>query len=320
MMREKGTEMKIAIAAVLAGALFFSFCFAEGPKATVPQTSLQETLVLKTEIDKVSYAVGVDTARNFVWSKVQLGQSEFLMGLSDVFSGHELLLPESGLRSAMNTYTSKMGEDASKFKLLPGHVSYALGVDMARKLKPLGIEFNLNALERGFRDISSGKELLIQGRELQLYVNSFQFEIKQRRAQSRGRSVKQSEDPTSGAPMPTDNKSIESMVTLSSGLQYKILKEGRGRKPMKTDTVEVNYRGAFTDGTEFDNSYQTGKSTTLKVEEAIPGWKEALTLMPVGSKWLLFIPPNLAYGEKGKPPLIGPNTTLFFELELLAIK
>jgi FKBP-type peptidyl-prolyl cis-trans isomerase len=314
-------KMKMIIVTVLAIVLASSLCFgAEGPKEPTSQEAVKEPLVLKTETDKISYAVGVDTARNFLWSKVELSNSDFLMGLRDVFTGNKILLTESEFREAMKIYQDQMGE-SEKVKVLPRHVSYAAGVDMAKKLKPLGVEFNLDALERGFRDIFSNKELLLKGMTLRYYINSFQLEIKQRRAQARVKAAKETGDTrTSGAPSLIGNKATSGMIKMPSGLGYKILKEGTGLRPTEVETVEVDFRGTFTNGEEFESSYRTGKSVTLEVGKAIPGWKEALTLMPVGSKWLLTVPPELAYGEKGKPPLIRPNTTLIFELELLSIK
>ena len=109
-------------------------------------------------------------------------------------------------------------------------------------------------------------------------------------------------------------------MTLPSGLQYKILKKGTGKRPTDTDTVECQYRGTLLNGTEFDSSYKRGQAASFQVSGVIPGWTEALKLMPVGSKWQLFIPGNLAYGERGAGAEIGPNATLIFEVELLAIK
>jgi FKBP-type peptidyl-prolyl cis-trans isomerase len=117
-----------------------------------------------------------------------------------------------------------------------------------------------------------------------------------------------------------ENKTKEGVKILPSGLQYKILKQGSGVQPQDADTVEVNYRGTLIDGTEFDSSYKRGQPLSFPVDGIIPGWKEALKLMPVGSKWQLFIPSSLAYGEKGAGGEIGPNATLIFEVELLAIK
>ena len=110
------------------------------------------------------------------------------------------------------------------------------------------------------------------------------------------------------------------MVTLPSGLQYKILKKGTGRSPNATDTVVTNYRGTLIDGKEFDSSYKRGRPSTFPVDQVIRGWTEALQLMKVGSKWELFIPSDLAYGPNGRGPTIGPNATLVFEIELVGIK
>ncbi len=116
------------------------------------------------------------------------------------------------------------------------------------------------------------------------------------------------------------NKKKEGVVTLPSGLQYKIIKDGSGAKPKPTDTVSVNYRGALIDGTEFDSSYKRGEPASFKVTGVIPGWTEALQLMKAGSKWQLFIPSNLAYGERGTGRDIAPNATLIFDVELLSIQ
>ena len=115
------------------------------------------------------------------------------------------------------------------------------------------------------------------------------------------------------------NKAKPGVTTLPSGLQYKVLKEGTGPKPTPTDTVECNYRGTLIDGKEFDSSYKRGEPATFPVTGVIKGWTEALQLMPVGSKWQLVLPPDLAYGERGAGADIGPNATLVFEVELLSI-
>jgi FKBP-type peptidyl-prolyl cis-trans isomerase FklB len=115
------------------------------------------------------------------------------------------------------------------------------------------------------------------------------------------------------------NKGKEGVVTLPSGLQYKILKAGTGPKPTASDSVRCNYRGTFINGTEFDSSYKSGQPATFPVTGVIKGWTEALQLMPVGSKWQLFVPADLAYGERGRPG-IEPNAALIFEVELLSIE
>lgn len=117
-----------------------------------------------------------------------------------------------------------------------------------------------------------------------------------------------------------ENKNKEGVVTLPSGLQYKVIKEGTGRTPTATDTVSTHYRGTLLDGREFDSSYKRNEPTEFPVNRVIKGWTEALQLMKEGAKWMLYIPPHLAYGERGAGGLIGPNETLIFEIELLKVK
>jgi FKBP-type peptidyl-prolyl cis-trans isomerase FklB len=116
-----------------------------------------------------------------------------------------------------------------------------------------------------------------------------------------------------------ENKKKEGIITTQSGLQYKVLKKGTGKIPKSTDTVTVNYRGTLIDGTEFDSSYRRGQPASFKVNGVIRGWTEALQLMKEGAKWQLYIPSNLAYGERGAGRNIGPNSTLIFEVELISI-
>jgi len=125
---------------------------------------------------------------------------------------------------------------------------------------------------------------------------------------------------TEGAAFLAENKTKEGVVTLPSGLQYKIIAEGTGPKPTSADTVICNYRGTLLDGKEFDSSYKRDQPATFPVGRVIKGWQEAIQLMPVGSKWRLFIPSNLAYAERGAGADIGPNATLIFEVELISIQ
>ena len=145
-------------------------------------------------------------------------------------------------------------------------------------------------------------------------------------AQARARQTALVENKKAGDAFLSQNKLKEGVVTLPSGLQYKVLKAGKGKKPADNDTVEVNYRGTLINGTEFDNSFSRGEPATFKVTGVMPGWREALQLMPVGSRWQIFIPSQLAYGEKGSGlerragRKIAPNETLIFEVALLDIK
>jgi FKBP-type peptidyl-prolyl cis-trans isomerase len=138
--------------------------------------------------------------------------------------------------------------------------------------------------------------------------------------QSQGKQTAAEENKKTGEAFLAENKKKDGVVALPSGLQYKILKAGKGKKPTDGDKVECHYRGTLIDGTEFDSSYRRGEPATFPVNGVIAGWTEALKLMPVGSKWQLFVPSQLAYKEHGAGADIGPNATLIFEVELLGIK
>jgi len=166
------------------------------------------------------------------------------------------------------------------------------------------------------KDELSGKKLLLSDEELRKTLTAYQQELRRKQMQKRNEAVLDKKK--EGDAFLAENKKKEGVVTLPNGLQYKILKAGEGKKPTADDTVEVKYRGTFIDGKEFDSS--AAATRTFKVKEVIPGWREALQLMPVNSKWQLVVPPELAYGEKGMGQAIMPNATLIFEVELVGIK
>jgi FKBP-type peptidyl-prolyl cis-trans isomerase FklB len=200
--------------------------------------------------------------------------------------------------------------------------SYAIGANIGRGMKKDGVKIDPKILSRGVSDAIAGNKLAMTDDEMQASLMALQTEVRKRlevEAAAASAANKKTGDDFLAA-----NKSKEGVITLPSGLQYKILKEGTGPKPTATDQVECNYRGTLVDGTEFDSSYKRGTPATFPVGQVIKGWTEALQLMPVGSKWELFVPANLAYGERGAgqrgSEVIGPNSTLIFEVELLSIK
>ena len=197
-------------------------------------------------------------------------------------------------------------------------IGYAIGVDAARNFKRLGLDFDLETLIKALHDVYSGNKLLMSDEEMLTVMTAYQKEITQKQADAA--KIAAEKNKKEGDAFLAANKAKEGVITLPSGLQYKILKEGDGKKPTDADTVQVHYRGTLIDGTEFDSSFKRGQPATFPVKQIIPGWREALKLMPVGSKWQLFIPPELAYGARGAGSDIGPNATLIFEVELLAIK
>jgi FKBP-type peptidyl-prolyl cis-trans isomerase len=196
--------------------------------------------------------------------------------------------------------------------------SYAVGVQMGRDMKRYGMSLDPDAVARGFRDAYQGGRLALSEQEIaQLSANA------QRQMAARSAEVMKEDaerNKREGDAFLARNKTAPGVRTLADGLEYRVLKAGTGPTPRATDRVVVNYRGTSIDGTEFDSSYRKGQPIAVPVNGVIRGWSEALQLMPVGSKWQLFIPPHLAYGPQGAPPAIGPNETLIFEIELLAIQ
>jgi FKBP-type peptidyl-prolyl cis-trans isomerase len=197
-------------------------------------------------------------------------------------------------------------------------VNYGIGVDVVRNFQSQGVKINLDLLIQGLKDGLSGK-VTISDKELRKIMTGFQTELRQR--QSTTRRLAALDNRKKSGEFLAANRSKDGVATLPSGLQYQILTVGAGKKPGEQDTVECTYRGALIDGTPVDSSHEAGYPAIFKLSEgALPGWREALLLMPVGSKWRLFIPPQLGYGERGAGRLIGPNETLIYEMELLAIK
>jgi FKBP-type peptidyl-prolyl cis-trans isomerase len=196
--------------------------------------------------------------------------------------------------------------------------SYAIGMKMGANLRKQSVPVDPNILARGLKDSLTGGKTLISDEQAQAAIMEVQNELRQK--QQEKMQVEGAANKKEGDAFLAANKGKEGIVTLPSGLEYKILKEGTGPKPTASDSVVCNYRGTLINGTEFDSSYKRGQPATFPVTGVIKGWTEALQLMPVGSKWQLFIPPDLAYGERGPSPEIGSNSTLVFEVELLSIE
>jgi FKBP-type peptidyl-prolyl cis-trans isomerase len=197
-------------------------------------------------------------------------------------------------------------------------VSYAMGMNFGTGLRKQSIDIDPAILARGLRDaFSSGKTLLT---EEQARAVLTQLQTDMRKKQQDLAQVAGEANRKQGVAFLEANKANAGVVTLPSGLQYKILQEGTGPKPALTDTVVCNYRGTLLDGTEFDSSYKRGQPATFPVNGVIKGWTEALQLMPAGSKWQIFVPADLAYGNTGAGGQIGPGATLIFEVELVSIQ
>jgi len=211
------------------------------------------------------------------------------------------------LFAACNMGGSKPASDKERF-------SYAVGLQIGQSMKHQGAELDSKSLVQGVQDGLSGAPAKLTDEEIKAAV---QAQHQRRAAEREARAKKNLEE---GEAFLAENKKKEGVITRPSGLQYKVLQEGKGKQPKPTDTVEVHYRGTLLNGTEFDSSYKRNQTATFPVNGVIPGWQEVLPLMKEGAKWQVWVPANLAYGERGAGRTIGPNETLVFEIELLAVK
>lgn len=196
--------------------------------------------------------------------------------------------------------------------------SYALGYNLGRNLKGQEVDVDPAIVTQAIKDAFAGTPSLLSEEEIRASLSKLQQDTVAKLEAKKKELADANEK--AGQNFLAANKTKEGVVTLPSGLEYKVLTQGTGPKPTATDTVVCNYRGTLIDGKEFDSSYKRGEPATFPVSGVIKGWTEALQLMPVGSKWQLFVPANLAYGERGAGDVIAPNSTLVFEVELISIK
>jgi len=198
-------------------------------------------------------------------------------------------------------------------------ISYAIGLDVGNGLKKNEIDVDADIVARAIKDILAGNKPLMTDEEVKTTITALQKDL-QAKQQEKMKALGD-KNKKEGEAFLAKNKTKEGVKTLPSGLQYKVITQGKGKTPMASDTVTVQYRGTLIDGTEFDSSYKRGQPATFPVSGVIKGWTEALQLMKEGSKWQLVIPSDLAYGASGtQGGPIGPNAVLIFEVELVSIK
>jgi FKBP-type peptidyl-prolyl cis-trans isomerase FklB len=211
-----------------------------------------------------------------------------------------------------NSQKGGSGDTVSKLSSKKDSISYAIGVNLGSNLKEQSIEADPAVLAQGLKDSYSGGKLILTKDQALSVITLFQHEMA---------AKKEIEAKSAGEKFLAENKNKPGVVALPDGLQYKVIKMGTGKKPTKESTVTVNYTGKLVDGTEFDSSVKRGQPATFQVGGVIPGWTEILQMMPVGSKWEVYIPSALAYGERGTPGgPIPPSATLIFEVELVSMK
>jgi FKBP-type peptidyl-prolyl cis-trans isomerase FklB len=220
--------------------------------------------------------------------------------------------------AALLATTAAVAQETSpELKTDKDKFSYALGMNFGENFRKQGLDLDPAVFAKSFAEAFNTGKTGMSEQDMQAVLTAAAQEI--RKKQAAVQAQKSEEAKAEGEKFLADNKTKEGVVTLPSGLEYKILKQGTGEKPTADDTVVCNYRGTLINGTEFDASEKHGGPASFPVKGVIPGWTEALQLMPVGSKWQLYVPANLAYGQQA-PPDIGPNATLIFDVELVSIK
>jgi FKBP-type peptidyl-prolyl cis-trans isomerase FklB len=196
-------------------------------------------------------------------------------------------------------------------------VSYAIGMNIATNMKAQGLDVDADQLAAGLKAVLKGEETQLTREEMGEVLTAFQQEMQMKQMAEAAAAAAKAEK--AGKEFLAANSKKEGVVTLESGLQYKVLTEGTGATPKEDSKVKVHYKGTLIDGKVFDSSYDRGEPVEFPVNRVIKGWTEALQLMKVGDKWQLVIPADLAYGEQGAPPTIPPNAVLVFDVELLEV-
>lgn len=203
------------------------------------------------------------------------------------------------------------------FKTQKEKLGYAIGMNIGFNMKKQKVDADANQLAAGLKAAYQGTKTLLSHEEMAKILTAYQQDMQMKKVAEMAAAAEENQKKADA--YLANNAKQEGVVTLASGLQYKILTKGNGATPKAESKVQVNYRGTLIDGTEFDSSYKRGEPVSFTVNGVIPGWTEALQLMKEGDKWQLFIPPQLAYGERGAPPVIPPNSALVFDVELLKV-
>ena len=292
-------------------------------QAKVSKNTESNTYDLSVEIDKVSYSLGANTAKGMSDQGLKaIKFNAFAQGFNDVYSNNPVKLTPDQAQAALQGFFNKTEENKINKQEIKqtqpmnleneiDKVSYSVAVNIAQNIKSQGLtEINQSAFAQGIKDVYESNTAKIDEAEAQQILQSF-FQKQQEKQFIVAKEA--------GENFLEFNAKREEVTVLPSGLQYEVIKMGDGEKPTAESTVKTHYHGTLIDGDVFDSSVERGEPISFPVGGVIAGWTEALQLMPVGSKWKLYCPSDLAYGERGSPPRIGPHEPLIFEVELLGI-
>jgi FKBP-type peptidyl-prolyl cis-trans isomerase FkpA len=313
----------LVLAAAVAGPASAQKAPAPKPATTKPAAGAQVRLA--TDKAKVSYLIGMDVGKSIAPAGPDIDMAALQRAIRNGLDGGKPLIAEAQVQAVTQALIARVG--ARNGKAPPGapvpavakdQVGYLVGADVGNRLAPIADEIDLAVLMQGMRASLEGTKPLMDEAEANAVRTAFSERISakmQAQAAELGRR-----NTAEGEAFLAKHKLEKGVFTTPSGLQYMVLRQGSGQRPGPHDRVRVNYRGTLLDGTEFDSSYARNAPAEFGLDQVIPGWTEGLGLMPVGSKYRFWIPANLAYGEQGTPGgPVGPNATLVFDVELLAI-
>jgi len=284
----------------------------------------QEKTMLTTDREKASYMVGHDIAQSIAPVAPDLDIEAFQRAISNAFDGGKPLLADEEAKAVgtalMARIASRSGKAAADAQLPPvskEKVGYLVGADVGRSLVPIKDELELAVLLQALRTSFAKAPMLLAESDFHAVRQAFA-----QRMQTRMQAQTQAAAGTNlaeGSRFLAENKTVKGVFSTPSGLQYMVLRQGAGQRPMPNARVRVHYEGKLLDGTVFDSSYARGQPAEFGLGQVIAGWTEGVSMMPIGAKYRFWIPSDLAYGAKGAPGSIGPNSTLTFDVELLTI-
>jgi FKBP-type peptidyl-prolyl cis-trans isomerase FkpA len=292
--------------------------------ALASPASAADKTSLDSDRDRTSYMIGMDVGQSMAPVAPDLDLAAFERAVRNALAGGEPLLAEAEAAqlapALMQRVAARSGQRVPG--LAPGaappevdkaKVGLLMGLQVGGSLAPIREEFDLAVMMQGLRTTLAGGTPLLTPEQHAAASQAFQQQLQEKQVRAAEGTRKAGEE------FLARNRGVRGVVTQPSGLQYQVLRQGAGRRPMATDRVRVHYRGTLLDGTVFDSSYERGQAAEFGLRQVIAGWTEGLTLMPIGAKYRFWIPSGLAYGRQGQPPAIPPNSVLMFEVELLDI-
>lgn len=292
--------------------------------AIVP-AGAQDKTTISSDRDKVSYMIGMDVAHSIASAAPDVDVNAFERAIHNALDGGKPLIAEATIKPLAQSLMQRIAVRNGKAPagtvpptVAKDQVGYLIGADIGRSLTPIKDEIELPVFMQGLRTTLAGGKPLLTDAEASALRSAFTQRM-QARLQAHA-SLAGGKNEAEGVAFLAKNKAVKGVYTTPSGLQYMVLRQGAGPKPKAGEHVRVNYRGTLLDGTVFDSSYDRGEPAEFGLDQVIPGWSEGVAMMPVGSKYRFWVPGNLAYGAKGTPGgPIGPNATLVFDVELMAI-